>query len=277
MLNILIKVILILVLVFLYVRWLENRSFYYPKKEITATPADEGLVHEEIRFSAADGTELAGWLVRADDSGKAVIYCHGNAGNIGNRVLKLRALNEIGLNVFIFDYRGYGNSAGRPSEEGIYLDAMAAYDYLAGRPDIDKESIAVYGVSLGGAAAAELATKRKLAGLVVDSSFTSAKEMAKLLYPFLPSFFMKMQRTFWISLYLESARKLNSLTGLPKLFLHSKEDALVPYSIGEKLYNAAAEPKQFVTVNGLHAESCTYDPETFKQAFREFFKGIDFI
>lgn len=268
MINILIKIILIVAGVFLYVRWLESRSLFYPVKEVGFTPRDIGAPYEEITFTTPDGVKLRGWLIRSNDNGRTVLYCHGNAGNIGDRMPKLKILRELGLNVFIFDYRGYGESEGKPSEEGVYLDARAAYDHLTGRPDIDKDHIAVYGVSLGGAVAIDLAVNRKIAGMVIDSSFTSAREMAQRLYPFLPSFFMKAR--------FDSASKVKD-TRVPKLFLHSREDTVVPFAIGEKLFRAAAEPKEFVEVKGPHGESNAYDAAVFREAMKTFFEKIGFI
>ncbi len=268
-----------LLVLFLCVRWLENRSIFYPTKEVKTTPGDEGMAYEDLTVVTPDGVRLQAWFVPAAAGDNApgprgrrgrpvLIYCHGNAGNIGMRTAKLKVFHDLGLNVLLFDYRGYGKSTGRPTEQGVYRDALAVYDYLAGRANIDKDKIAAYGASLGGAVVIDLATKRRLAGLVVDSSFTSALEMAGLLYPYLPGVFMSAR--------FDSVAKVKKLT-VPKLFIHTRDDATVPFYIGKRLFEAALPPKVFTQLNGVHGESSVYDGERFQQAVRDFFIAVHFL
>lgn len=225
------------------IRYFEYRSIFYPVRAIAATPAAIGLLFEDVSIKTQDNVIINGWLVKSSTARGTLLFLHGNAGNIGDRLEKIRMFHQMGLHVLIIDYRGYGKSGGRPGEAGIYLDALAAYDYLRGRRDIAPARIIGYGASLGGAAVIDLATKRELAALIVDSSFTSAADMAKLVYPFIPSFLIKIK--------LDSVGKIRSVT-TPKLFLHSREDELVPFALGEKLYQAAAPPKEFLELSGGH-------------------------
>jgi fermentation-respiration switch protein FrsA (DUF1100 family) len=148
-----------------------------------------GIEYEDVFFKTKDNKTINGWLVKVSDDAATILFSHGNAGNISNRIGKIAIFKNMGLNVFVFDYRGYGNSEGMPSEKGIYLDALGAYDYLKERSDIRGDKIIAYGASLGGAVAVELATKRSVAALIVDSSFSSAADMAKKILPIVPSFF----------------------------------------------------------------------------------------
>lgn len=221
---------------------------FFPALWILATPKDAGLEFEDIFFTTEDRVRISGWLVKAaknPDKAATVLFFHGNAGNIGDRVEKIRNFHDMGLNVFIVDYRGFGKSEGRPSERGMYLDAQAAYDYLAGRTDIDKKRIIVYGASMGGVAAIDLAARRPVAGLIADSTITNAADMAKKILPFIP--------TFLLNVKLDNIAKIPGVTA-PKLFIHSPDDEMVPFRLGQKLFDAAAEPKEFLTISGTHNE-----------------------
>ncbi len=171
---------------------------------------------------------------------------------MSDRLFKIKFFYDLGLNVFIFDYRGYGKSEGKPSEAGIYLDAQGAYDYLQSRGDVNMDKIILYGASIGGAVVIDLATHRKAALLVVESSITNARDMARIFYPFVPHFFL--------SLKFNSLDKVRTLS-VPKLFIHSPEDEVVPYWVGQKLFEAAAQPKEFLKIHGGHNDgSITVDP-----------------
>lgn len=237
----------IVVVFVLYVRYLEATSVFHPSGDISVTPKELGLAYEDVYFRTEDGFLLHGWFVKSSDPKAAtVLYFHGNAGNLSDRVEKVGMLAGLGLNVFIIDYRGYGLSDGKPSEKGIYKDAVAAFDYLLSRKDIDHKKIISYGASLGGVVAVDLATQRPLAALIVDSSFTSAKDMAKVVYPFIPS--------FMVSLKMDNAAKIKSIT-IPKLFMNSPDDATVPYFLGQKLFDTAPGPKEFNELTGGHNDS----------------------
>ncbi len=256
--------VVILLFLIIYVRSLEYTSLFHPTRRILSTPRDVGLSYEDIYFSTEDHVRLNGWLVRApanSETAATLIFCHGNAGNMGDRIEKIENFRQLGLNVFIFDYRGYGQSQGRPTEQGMYRDGEAAFDYLRSRNDIDPEKIVVYGASLGGAAAVDVASKRPVAGLILDSTFPSAVDMGKVLAPFVPSWL--------IAIKFDSAAKIKNVTA-PKLFIHSPDDEVVPYDLGKKLYNMSPGPKEFLNISGNHNEGYSLSLNVFVKGVREF-------
>ncbi len=220
-------------------------SIYFPETAVESSPADIGLAFDEIFFKSSGGAKLQAWFVKASSSAPVVIFCHGNAGNISHRLAKIKLLNSIGLSVFIFDYRGYGRSSGKPSEKGMYFDAEAAYDWLVSK-NIPREKIIFYGESIGSAVAVELALRRGPAALILESPFLSIREMAKKVLPGVPDILL-------------CAWKYDNLAKLPKisspiLVLHSRHDEMVPFGMGVKLFEAANVPKEFVELDGGHNE-----------------------
>ena len=266
--RIFIYLIIAVILFALYVRYLEATSVFYPARTIERTPAQLGLNFEDIYFKTSDNVTLNGWFVKNPQAKATMIFFHGNAGNISDRLEKIALFHQMGINVFIVDYRGYGKSEGKPTENGIYLDALAAYDYLITRKDINPKTIFVYGASLGGVVAVDLANQRPLAGLIIDSSFSSAVDMAKIIYPFVPSFF--------ISIKMDSMPKIKNLA-VPKLFMHSEEDETVPIALGLKLYKAAPGPKTFIKLKGAHDEAFMMDKKLFTESITRFLKENHFI
>jgi fermentation-respiration switch protein FrsA (DUF1100 family) len=236
---------------YIFVRHLERVSLFYPSREMIASPSVLGLPWEDVYFKTKDQVTLNGWFFKTPQAKSTLIFAHGNAGNMSDRLFKIKFFHDLGLNVFIFDYRGYGKSEGKPSESGLYLDAQAAYDYLLNRRDVDMDKIILYGASLGGAVVVDLATQRKAALLVVEASFTNVPDMANIHYHFVPSFLIYMK--------FDSIEKVKDLS-VPKLFIHSPDDEVVPYWIGQKLYEAAANPKEFLKIHGGHNDgSITVD------------------
>lgn len=233
-----------------YFRYIESRSVFYPAREIEYSPKELGLDFQEVFFKAPDDTELCGWFMAKENARYTVLFCHGNAGNISHRIEKLKFFNELGCSVFIFDYRGYGKSRGRPSESGIYLDVRGAYDYLLSRK-ISSEQIIGYGESIGTAVIIDLAKQYEMKGLIIDSAMSSARDMVKAIYPFLP---------YWIfASRLDSENKIKSIK-IPKLVIHSINDEIVPFKLGRKLYESALEPKEFLQIHGGH-NSCFFESE----------------
>lgn len=202
-------------------------------------PQAEGVVHEDVYFPSTDRTRLHGWWLEHPEAKTTLIYCHGNRGSIADRLRIFRQLLRIKANVFAFDYRGYGRSTGTPSERGLYADVRAAIDLLTERGH-PLESLVLFGHSMGGAVAIDGAWHRAVGGLVVQSSFTQLKDMARHRYPDLPM--------HWItSNNFRSIEKVPYLE-MPKLFVHGTADEVVPYHHGEELFRAAAEPKTFLRV-----------------------------
>lgn len=256
-------IFLIAALVYGYLRYFEWKNFYYPSRSLAATPGDFGLKFEDIQFVAEDGVLLHGWWIPCENARGALIYCHGNAGNIGDRAWIMADLHRLGVNIFIFDYRGYGKSKGIPTEDGTYRDARAAYEVVRARyEDVDTPPVMVYGHSLGGAVAVQLAKDKPVRSLVVESSFSSSLDMGRFLYPSLPVGLLLHFR-------YDSASKAASLT-IPKLFSHGKPDQVIPYELGRKLFDAAAEPKRFVELPGDHNDVAWTSSGEYWKALQEF-------
>jgi len=265
MLKIVIFLILFFVFGFAYIKHIESKSIFYPDKEILVNPKEIGLKFENVFFKTEDDILLHGWFLPSDNAKATLIFCHGNAGNISGRLEKIDVFHQLGLNTFIFDYRGYGNSQGRPTEKGVYLDAQAAYNYLISRKDIDKDRIVGFGASLGGAVAVDLATKRELLALIIDSTFTDAKDMGKIIYPFIP--------TFAYSVRFDSVNKVKLLS-IPKLFIHSIDDEMVPFELGQRLFEAAGYPKEFFKITGDHNEGFIGSKDLVSDKMKVFLDGI---
>lgn len=201
-----------------------------------------GLPLEEVWFPAADGTNLFGWYVEAPASPIVMLWCHGNAGNIINRLENLVELHRVGISVFLFDYRGYGRSRGTPSEQGLYQDALGAYAYLLGARRVRPERILLFGRSLGAAVAGEVASQRRAAGLVLESCFPSVAALAKAHYFGLPVHWL-------LGAQFNLADRLQRIS-MPTLFVHGDQDTIVPIQLGRQVFEAAREPKSFYLVQG---------------------------
>ncbi len=251
-------------IVFVYLRYYEKKCIYFPTTEIAFTPSDAGLTYEDVFFKTQDDLELNGWFIPAKNTQKTVIICHGNAGNIGDRLGVVEIFHALGLNIFIFDYRGYGRSQGAPDEEGLYLDAQAAYQYLLQNKDVEKKNIIIYGKSLGAGIAVDLASRVEVAALIADSGITSAYEMGRKLFPAVPVGLI-------ITVKLDSLAKIKEIS-IPKLVIHSINDELVPFSMGEKLFEAAPEPKQFYRAQGSHNDAIFTQKQQYISEINDFLK-----
>jgi uncharacterized protein len=216
---------------------------YYPDKSVGLTPAYFKLAFENLKLRTVDGETITGWFVPAQ-SYKAVIICHGNAGNIANRLDLIVMFHNIGLNVLIFDYRGYGDSTGKPTEQGTYRDAKSAWDWLVKTKEFKSRNVAIYGESLGGAVAAWMAEQVHPGALMLDSTFTSAPDMAKKMFPFLP--------IRWLCKFKYDTLGAVAKAGCPVLVAHSKNDEMIPYLNGLRIMEAAKQPKQFIEMTGQH-------------------------
>jgi fermentation-respiration switch protein FrsA (DUF1100 family) len=230
-----------------YVCLFQSRLIYFPNvpgRTLTATPAEIGLDFEEVRITTADGTELHGWYVPAGAGAPAVLFCHGNAGNISHRLDWLEILHDMGLAVFLFDYRGYGQSSGAPDEQGTYLDAQAAWDFLTKTKRHSPRSIVIFGESLGGPIAAHLAKDVSPGALVLASTFSSAPDLASNFYWFLP---VRLLARF----HYPTAEYVAGVHA-PTLVIHSRTDEIVPFSHAEAIFRRANEPKQLLEIRGDH-------------------------
>jgi fermentation-respiration switch protein FrsA (DUF1100 family) len=261
------QLVVIVAAVWLYLRFFEWRNLYHPTRRLAATPAVMGLEFEDVFFMTEDGRRLHGWWIPSDGARGTIIYCHGNAGNIGDRVAPCADLLKLDLNVFIFDYRGYGLSRGIPNEKGTYRDARAAYEVVRARyDDTEDPPVIIYGGSLGGAVAIQLALDKNVRGLILENTFPSVIEVGERLYPWLP--------IRWFSRYrYDSTVKVPDLR-VPKLFAHSMHDQLIPYDMGRRLFEKAAEPKQFITLQGYHEEATWNETPTYWRAMEVFVTSV---
>ncbi|PTN36985.1 alpha/beta hydrolase [Desulfonatronum sp. SC1] len=229
-----------------YVR--QDAMVFHPVAEISLTPADVGWEYDDLTLSTSDGVNINAWFVPVEDARGVVLFCHGNAGNIGHRLDSIRIFRDLGLSVLIFDYRGFGRSEGRPSEFGTYLDAQTAWAFLVEEKGVEPGRIIIFGRSLGGAVAAHLAAhvgREKAPGaLILESTFTSLPDMAARLYPFLP--------VRWLAKYSYNTLGRISDVHAPVLVVHSPGDEIIPYANGQALYAAAPEPKMFLEISGGH-------------------------
>jgi len=236
---------------------------YQPGREILATPFDIRLYFEEVIFKSSDRLNLSGWFIPSKGKKEVLLFLHGNGGNISTRLTLIDYFNrKIGLAVFIIDYRGYGKSEGSPSEEGTYLDAKSAWEYLAISKKIKPENIIIYGRSLGGPIAAWLAKEVEPGMLILDSTFTSIKDIAAEMYPYFPvrKFFKFNYPTID---YLKNVE-------CPVLIIHSSEDDYIAFSHAVKLYNAANEPRQFLRIGGTHNNNYIKSSKIFIEGIKSF-------
>jgi len=242
---------------------LERSFIYFPERGLIGDPADFGLAFDDAYFTAGDGVRLHGWFAPGE-TGVTWLWCHGNAGNISHRLENLRLLHdELGVGVFIFDYRGYGRSEGSPSEEGTYRDAEAALAYVLSRPDVDSERVVYFGRSLGAAVAVELATRRPPFALILESPLPSIAELVRHHYRFLPV--GGLLRTKY-----DSLSKIAKVR-VPLLVLHGDQDEVIPFEAGRKLFEAANEPKRFYTIRGAgHNDTYIVGGREYFRALREF-------
>jgi fermentation-respiration switch protein FrsA (DUF1100 family) len=249
-------------LLWLGLRWFERANLYFPSRTLEADPGLLGLPFEDLRLTAADGTSLHAWFVPLKDDSPVILLCHGNAGNIAGRLDKLLALRRAGASVLFFDYRGYGRSSGRPDEQGTYADAEAAYRWLCEVRKVPPEQVIIHGESLGGAVAVELALRRRAAGLILESTFTSIVDMCRHVFPFLPAGLVVRFR-------YDSLSKVPRLS-TPLLLLHGPDDDLVPFAMGRRLFAAAPEPKTFVELKGGHNDGFLESGPAYERAIAGF-------
>lgn len=222
----------------------QPRMTFFPVRPLAATPADWGFAYDEVALETPDGISLHGWFVPRAGARQVVLFLHGNAGNISHRGDSISLFHELGLNVFIFDYRGYGRSTGEPSEQGLYLDADAAWRYLVDVRHFAESDIIIFGRSLGGAVAARLASGVQAGGVILESTFSSARDFAREVFPLL-------SRVVMLRYDFDSAACLADVRS-PLLVLHSPEDEIMPFELGRRLFTAGNEPKDFVVLRGDH-------------------------
>ena len=248
-LNRLIIVAVALFMAMALIRFFENRFIFIPPRYPEGFPPARVLPSglEEIWITTEDGVRLNAWFLANPASPTVLLWFHGNATNIGQQLDELETYSRLGTNILAVDYRGYGKSEGSPDEAGVYRDADAAYRYLIDQRRFTPASIIIYGHSLGGAVAVDLAARRECGGLIVESSFTNTGEMARRMFhvPFIEH----LPRSRF-----DSLAKIARVRA-PILVIHGTRDQVVPFSMGQRLFEAAPEPKSFLPVDGGEHDS----------------------
>lgn len=250
----------------LYLYFMQGRIVFYPTRDISVTPEEVGIAAEDVFVEVIFGERVHGWYAPPpDETAPVVLFCHGNAGNISHRLETLRFLTDLGAGVLLFDYRGYGRSDGSPGEREAYADATACYEWLAGEQGVGAGRIVIFGRSLGGAVAVDLATRMPCRGVVVESSFTSIDDMSRKMFRFMP--------VRWFLRYsFASVEKIGNVR-CPVLVTHSPEDDLIPFEMGRTLFEAARPPKRFVMLVGGHNSRAYFELESYQEALQEVLAG----
>lgn len=247
--------------------WVEHRLLYRRRRELHTLPADVGLEAEDVDFCATDGCLLHGWWFEHADARGVMVICHGNAGNISDRLWMAQSLAELPVHLLIFDYRGFGRSRGIPRESGTERDVRAAVELARQKWKGEGEApIVLLGRSLGGAVALQAADEPGVRALILESTFTSVLELGERFYPWL------LPRISCLNRYRSDVRIRNA--EVPVLLAHSPEDEVVPYDMGETLYSLAPHPWRFVRMNGLHDEAGWLSCPAYAAAIRELVTGI---
>ncbi len=260
-----IRLLVLLAVVYLVLRWFEHRQVYQPSRPMDANGSELGRPFEDVHFQTADGLKLNGWFLPADkDSSRqhfVFLLCHGNAGNISHRLEHVAALLETGASVFIFDYRGYGRSEGRPSEDGTYLDGQAAHQWVRQR-GFTATNIIVLGESLGGGIASEVALREPSGGLILQSTYTSVTDLGAELFPWLP--------VRWLGIIKYDTHSKLPRIKVPVLVMHSRADGLIGFHHAEKNFAAANEPKLLWEIVGRHNDFLEAGRERYLDGLNKF-------
>lgn len=246
------------------VYFMQSRMLYLPDvpgRALTLTPTDIGLDYEDISIETTDGVTLHGWFI-AGQSSQLLLFFHGNAGNISHRLDSIRQFQNLGLSVFIIDYRGYGRSEGRATERGIYRDADAAWRHLTEDRGIVATDIVVFGRSLGASVASRLAGQHRPLALIVESSFTSVPDIAQDLYPWLPA--------RWLTRLSHATRDYIRDVRCPVLVIHSRDDEIIPFEHAEAIFESANEPRTLLGIRGTHNDGFLRDERAYIGGIRTF-------
>lgn len=253
--------LLILCLMYIFQRYL----IFLPSSDLMITPDQAGLQAQDLWMDTEDGERLHGWIFPKEEAEYIIILSHGNAGNISGRIDIAKFLNELGLAVILYDYRGYGKSSGKPSEEGMYLDVEAVANFVKTEIGYSEKQMIMYGRSLGGAVASFAATRFNVGGLVLDSTFRNLKLMVKDLYPFVPASLARYE--FSTESYLKQV-------SVPVMIMHSPKDEIADISQGKYLYDLAEKPKKFVELRGGHNENFHASTDILRESWKEFLRII---
>ena len=241
----------------------QDQLLFQPSHRLIATPDAAGMAYDTVHLDTEDGETLHGWWIPAADvSRETLLFFHGNAGNISGRLESVQQFHRLGLNVLIVDYRGYGESTGTPSEQGLYKDAQACWHHLTETRDVAPEDIVIFGRSMGGGPATWLATQHTPGALILESVFTTVPDVGAHHYPFLPV------RALATNQFDNESRV--ATIDVPTLHIHSRDDRVVPFELGREVYEAAAEPKQFLEIAGGHNDGFLVSEDSYLETIDAF-------
>lgn len=256
-----------------------SEVFFYPQQEHLMTPQDIGLDYENVYLQAADGTKLHAWFLPATKLPRGtVLFLHGNAENISTHIGSVHWLPAAGYNVFLLDYRGYGQSGGRARLPNLFLDVDAALEHLVAHAEKYSPPLILLGQSIGGALAistlAHSPHKNKVQTLVIESAFSSYRQIAReKLRAFWPTYLFSYPLSFFISNYRSPVREIHKLGGIPLLIIHGDADQTVPVHHSQQLFEAALEPKElWIVPEGNHIDA--FNQEHYRKRFIDYLDGI---
>lgn len=230
----------------LFLMIFEKQLIYYPAKAVDVTPKALGLPFEDVTIDVEPGVKIHGWFIKAskEPSGATILFSHGNAGNIADRLDRVLSWRDLGVDFLLYDYRGFGRSTGSPDEEGTYVDGRAAYDHLVKTRGLDPKRVVLMGESLGCAISIQLALDRPAAGLVLEAPFASIPHMASAIYPFLPA-------RFFVRTRYDNLEKIPRVKA-PLLVVQGTRDEVIPVAQGRMVFDAASSAKQYLAIEGAH-------------------------
>ena len=246
--------------------WLVNWNLFHPTPGVSLDPERAGIPAEEVYLETEDGVRIHAFHLPSPGARRAILFLHGNAGNASHRLPNAELLRRLGADVLLLDYRGYGRSEGSPDERGVYADARAALAHLSGPLGHAEERIVVFGRSLGGAVAVDLAQRRQLAGVILESTFPSLRDAGAVHFG---RFFAPL-----VDGRFTSDQKIQHVSA-PLLFFHGDRDRIVPHALGEKLFTAAAAPKAFETLRGAgHNDTVQVGGARYVESIRAFLDRV---
>lgn len=250
--------------IYLYVQ--QPVMVFHPLKELEVTPKDWGLSYENVNLRTVEDEKVSAWYLPHPEAVKTILFFHGNGGNISHRGDSIYIFHKLKLNVLIVDYVGYGDSDGSPSEIGLYQSADAAWQYLVKVKKINQDSIIIFGRSLGGAVATDLASRVKAGGLILESSFSSVRDILNIIMPILSPF-------IYLRYSMDSFSKLTRVD-VPVLIIHSAEDEVIPFQLGQKLFYAVESKKEFLQISGGHNDGFMQSIGPYMQKLRLFTQSL---
>lgn len=244
----------------------QPNMIFYPLKEIETTPKEWGLDYKQVMLNLVTGNVISGWYIPYPEADKTILFFHGNGGNISHRGDSLYIFHKLKLNTLIIDYPGYGESDGVPSEDGLYQSANAAWKYLISEEKMDPKNIIIFGRSLGGAVAVDLASRVNAGGLILESTFSSVHDIAGVIFPVVSNF-------IYLRYSFDSLNKIKKVT-VPVLVIHSPDDEIIPFKLGQKIFEGVVSEKGFLQIEGGHNDGFMQSITSYMQALRFFIQSL---